>query len=39
MNIKSSDIHYIELINNLRQVQKVLVNKISLKVYEYKFLI
>ena len=39
MNNKSEDLHYMELIGNLRAKLKVLADKIAPKVYEYGFLI
>lgn len=38
MNSKSTDVKYMELISNLRQILNILADKIAPKVYEYEFL-
>ena len=39
MNAKSDDVIYIELLNNLKNAQKMLAEKIEPKIYEYGFLL
>ena len=39
MNPKSEDLKYTELLNNLKNAQKILAQKIEPKIYEYGFLL
>ena len=39
MNPKSEDLKYTELLNNLKNAQKILAQKIEPKIYEYEFLL
>ncbi len=39
MNPKSADLKYTELLNNLKNAQKILAQKIEPKIYEYEFLL